>query len=151
MIYKDKTSRKEYYEINKQIRNKKKSKNTKARRKLNKNFCISLRLRAHLFRAFDEYTKFGKNGKSDCYGINYSKIIEYLKPFPENLSKYHIDHIRPLCSFNFINQDGSPNFIEIKKAFAPENHQWLLAKDNLSKVGEDKKQSLRLKNKHSPL
>lgn len=44
-----------------------------------------------------------------------------------------IVHIKPLSSFKFINKDGTTNFKEIKKAFKPENHQWLLAKENLSK------------------
>jgi len=59
--------------------------------------------------------------------INYKAIIEYLQPFPNEICRYHIDHIKPLSSFDLT----KPN--EIKKAFAPENHQWLLAKDNLSK------------------
>lgn len=70
---------------------------------------------------------------SKRYGINYQKIIEHLKPFPEDLSKYHIDHIRPLCSFQFINLDGSTNLDEVKKAFSPENHQWLTVQENLRK------------------
>ena len=65
--------------------------------------------------------------------MDYRAIIESLKPFPKNLSEYHIDHIRPLCSFNFIKKDGSTNLEEIKKAFAPENHQWLTAEENIEK------------------
>ena len=73
--------------------------------------------------------------KANEYGINYKAIIEHLKPFPKNRHLYHIDHIRPLCSFNFINKDGTQNLEEIKKAFVPENHQWLLTEENLSKGG----------------
>lgn len=85
------------------------------------------RLRTRLQTAMRLYSKTGKIMKSRKYGIDYKKIIEHLKPFPEDLSKYHIDHITPLCSFNLNNQE------EIKTAFLPENHQWLLIKDNLSK------------------
>lgn len=101
---------------------------------------IALRLRARVSEALKYYTKRGKIKSSNEYGIDYKAIIEYLKPFPEDRSLYHIDHIRPLCSFNFINEDGSQNLEEIKKAFASTNHQWLLIFDNLSKGGkwEDK-------------
>ena len=51
--------------------------------------------------------------------MEYEAIINHLKPIPEDIRKYHIDHIKPLCSFNFINKDGSSNPEEIKKAFAP--------------------------------
>ena len=84
---------------------------------------------------------------SKKYGIDYKEIIEHLKPFPEDLSKYHIDHIIPLCSFRFINEDDSINFEEIKKAFAPENHQWLLKEENLRKIKEDRKLSIYKKRK----
>ena len=67
------------------------------------------------------------------YGLNYKSIIEHLKPFPEDIHKYHIDHIIPLCSFDLTDPE------QVKKAFAPENHQWLLAKDNLSKGGKYEK------------
>ena len=66
---------------------------------------------------------------SKKYGINYKAIIEHLKPFPENISEFHIDHIKPLCSFNLEDPE------EIKIAFAPENHQWLTIQENLSKGG----------------
>jgi len=91
---------------------------------------ISGRLRVLLLKALNKYTKTGKHQSSRKYGIDYQKIIDHLKPFPEDLSKYHIDHIKPLCSFDLTNLE------EIKKAFAPENHQWLLAEDNLRKGGK---------------
>ncbi len=96
---------------------------------------IKRRLRCRFWTAFNQYTNEGKIKPSDEYGINYEAILEHLKPFPEDRHLYHIDHIRPLCSFEFINEDGSQNIEEIQKAFAPENHQWLLAEENLSKSG----------------
>lgn len=94
---------------------------------------IAHSLRTRLRKVFKFYIKHNKVMGAEGYGIDYSKIINHLKPFPKDISKYHIDHIRPLCSFNFLNDDNSLNFEEIRKAFAPENHQWLLAKDNLKK------------------
>lgn len=74
------------------------------------------------------------NGKdimsSISYGINFHKIAKNLGSCPGKKEDYHIDHIRPICSFDLTKES------EIKKAFAPENHQWLTAKENLSKGGK---------------
>jgi hypothetical protein len=90
-------------------------------------------LRSNLRRVFRDYIKQTKQHSSSMYGIDYNAIIEYLKPFPDNIRDYHIDHIIPLIYFNFVNVDGTINEKEIKIAFAPENHQWLLKDENLSK------------------
>ena len=95
-----------------------------------KNFNIKGRLRCLFRNTLKNYTKTGKIWSASKYGINYKAIIEYLKPFPKDLSKYHLDHIKPLCSFDLTNPE------EIKKAFAPKNHQWLTIQENLSKGGK---------------
>ncbi|MBU0894836.1 MAG: hypothetical protein KKF48_02700 [Nanoarchaeota archaeon] len=100
------------------------------------NYRITCRLRKMLNGKLRYYIKEGKIMPSRKYGINYEKIIKHLKPFPKDLSNYHIDHIRPLCSFTFVKEDGTTNLEEIKKAFAPNNLQWLTAKENLSKGGK---------------
>lgn len=105
----------------------------KNRQATDKNFNVLCKLRHRLYLALNKYSKKGKTRNSDCYGVDYNAIIKHLKPFPEDISKYHVDHIKPLSKFKFINSDGSTNLEEIKKAFAPENHQWLLAEDNLKK------------------
>lgn len=97
------------------------------KRKNDKDFNIKNRLRIRLRMAMKAYSKNGKTRKADSYGIDYKKIIEHLKPFPRDIHRFHIDHITPLASFDF--EDP----IQIKKAFAPKNHQWLLSKDNISK------------------
>lgn len=51
----------------------------------------------------------------------------------DNYGKWHIDHIRPLCSFSFVNSDGSVNIEEIKRANSLENLQPLWAIENLRK------------------
>ncbi len=91
------------------------------------NFNITVRLRKVFSQALNHYSKTGKIMEARKYGINYKEIIEHLKPFPENLSAYHIDHIIPLSSFDFNDPE------QIKEAFAPENHQWLTAEENLRK------------------
>ena len=97
------------------------------RRKNNPLFNLKCKLQTALWAALKTYSKTGKIMKSKDYGINYKAIIENLKPFPTNLSEYDIDHIIPLSWFDFNNPK------EIKWAFAPENHQWLLKGKNRSK------------------
>jgi len=62
---------------------------------------------------------------SKKYGVSYKAIIEYLEPLPKDYSisknKYHIHHIKPQHTFNYINPDGSTNLREVKKAWKPEN------------------------------
>jgi len=99
-------------------------------------FRIMKSLRYRLKGAFRN-SKLGKKMKSDEYGINYGEIIEHLKPFPKDRNLYHIDHIKPLCSFDLTNPE------EVKKAMSPDNFRWLLAKDNLAKVSQDRKMSLK--------
>ena len=112
------------------------------KRKTDKNHLIKCRLRTRLRHVLKIYTETEKIMTSKKYGIDYKLIIEHLKPFPEDLSKYDIHHIKALFTFNFINPDGSTNLEEIKKAFAPENHQWLTIQEHRSKWRKIEKQSL---------
>jgi len=99
----------------------------KKKRKEKSKFRIMGNLRMLLYLAMRRYSKTGKIMSSMKYGIDYKAIIEHLKPFPDNLSDYEVDHIKPLSLFNLNDKE------EVKKAFAPENHQWLLAPINRSK------------------
>jgi len=90
-------------------------------------FRIKENLRSQLWHYFKKYSLLGKVTHANKYGIDYQAIIEHLKPFPDDISKYHIDHIIPLSLFNFsINE-------EIKLAFSPNNHRWISASENISK------------------
>jgi len=67
---------------------------------------------------------------SSKYGIDYGAIIEALGPHPNTIGisgDFHIDHIIPVSAFDLTDP------AQIKIAFAPENHQWLLARDNRKK------------------
>lgn len=88
---------------------------------------VLVSLRNRLQKVFKLYSKTGKCGSSKKYGIDYQAIIEHLGLCPGDRNEYHIDHIRPLCSFDFDDLE------QIKQAFAPENHQWLTAEENLKK------------------
>jgi len=109
------------------------------KRKEDLQFRIKKNLRLRIIQAFKKYSTTGKIRKSKEYDINYEKIIiKLMKELPKDFDKeeYHIDHIIPCCSFDLTNLE------EVKKCFAPENHQWLLAKDNLTKISEDLKMRL---------
>lgn len=97
------------------------------KKKTDESYNIKKRLRDRVNRALRNYSKTGKIKTSDEYGINYKKIVEHIGECPGKIEDYHIDHIKALCNFNL----DDPK--QIKKAFAPENHQWLKKEDNLSK------------------
>ena len=100
------------------------------------NVNIAIRLRKRLRSALKLYTEEGKIMSSKKYGLDIKAIAEHIGHCPGDRSLYHIDHIRPLCSFNFINKDGTQNLEQIRLANRPENHQWLLSEENLSKNGK---------------
>jgi len=100
------------------------------------------RLRSRLQCAFVQFSSKGKTKKADEYGIDYQAICEYLGPCPGDRKDWHIDHIIPLHLFDF---DDTK---DIKKAFAPENHQWLPAKENMKKGGSINKELINGINKN---
>lgn len=90
-------------------------------------FALQQCLRSRLYKAFLSYSDAGKVKTADEYGIDYQAVIEHVGPCPGPRSEWHLDHIRPLSSFDW-NDRATPSV-----AFAPENHQWLRAEENLSK------------------
>ena len=106
------------------------NKKDKLRRKIDEKYTIADRLRRSLNHAMTKYSKTGKIMSSKKYGINWKKIIESLKPYPENLNNFEIDHITPLHSFNLTNVK------EVKKAFSSSNLQWLTIRENREKSGK---------------
>lgn len=100
------------------------------RRKIDKKYAIMDRLRRSLNHALTKYSKSGKIMNSKKYGIDWKKVVSNLKPFPKNIKRYEIDHIKPLHSFNLENKE------EIKKAFDPSNLQWLTIEENRKKSGK---------------
>lgn len=99
----------------------------KGRYATDEQFMMRKRLRANFRSALRGYTETGKAGTSRSYGIDYNAIIVHLGSCPGDTAEWHIDHIRPLVSFDLTDLE------QIREAFAPENHQWLPATDNMSK------------------
>ena len=106
------------------------NKRDRERRKNDKQYAIVDRLRRSLHHALSRYSKTGKIASSKKYGLNWKAVITHLKPFPESLNEFEIDHIIPLHSFDLNNIE------EIKKAFSPFNLQWLTIEDNRKKSGK---------------
>lgn len=111
----------EYQKNNREKTNKR----LKNRRLIDKNYNTLIRISSRFNKALRLYTKTGKIMPSGKYGINYKKIIEYLEPFPKDYltsnGKYHIHHIKPLFTFNFVHKDGSTNLKEVRRAWTPKN------------------------------
>lgn len=131
---KNKEKSREYYQKNKEKvkarhndwhqRNKTYIKNYYNQRyKTDEKFAIKERLRRLLRDALEKYGN-GKIMKSTKYNIDYEAIIKHLGKCPGDRKDYNIDHIKPLCLFDLTDLN------QIQLAFAPENHQWLLAKEN---------------------
>lgn len=112
-------------EVRKRIREKE-----RLRRQIDKEFVTVDRLRRSLNHALTKYSETGKIRSSKKYGINWQEIIESLKPFPEDLKNFEIDHIIPLYIFDLTNNE------EVKKEFSSSNLQWLTRKENRRKSGK---------------
>jgi hypothetical protein len=90
-------------------------------------FALVANLRSRVRSAFRRFGQGGKIRPSREYGIDYMAIAEHIGSCPGLRSEYHIDHVFPLAAFDF----AKPG--HIRAAFAPDNHQWLSSRINLSK------------------
>ncbi|MEK6841546.1 MAG: HNH endonuclease signature motif containing protein [Nanoarchaeota archaeon] len=100
------------------------------RRKNDMKYAITERLRRSFYHALTKYSKTGKIASSKKYGIEWKEVIESLKPFPEDIKNFEIDHIIPLHTFDLTNHE------EVKQAFSPLNLQWLTREENRKKSGK---------------
>ncbi len=74
------------------------------------------------------YIKTGKvSNPMKEYGLDWKGIMKVLIPIPQPRSKYNVDHIIPLYKFDLT------DFEQVHLAFAPENHRWMLAKENMKR------------------
>ena len=104
------------------------------------NFTISQLCRQYVFRCIKD-----KKDKHtfDILGYTSQDLREHLeKQFRDGMNwsnhgtLWHIDHIKPLCSFNFELPNGEVNYEEVKIANSLDNLQPLLIHENLSKGGK---------------
>ncbi len=126
-----------YYRQNKKEIQAKGYKYGKRQRQLKTQISIRQRLRVRVYQAITRYAESGKIWTSQQYGIDYKAIIEHLGAHPNTRGikgDFHIDHIIPLSVFDLNDPE------QVKLAFAPSNHQWLKAKENISKHGHIKGQ-----------
>ncbi len=105
------------------------------RRKEDSNFRIANRLRSLLNMTLKRYVATGNINSNSAYRytIDWEGIINHLKPFPKDKSKYHVDHIKPLSTFDLTDPK------QVKLAYAPENLQWLTPLENLKKSNKETK------------
>jgi len=98
-------------------------------------FRIQNNIRTRIHKKIKTYKKYGKINASDKSNrLKINPIVEKLmreRPKDYKTRDYHIDHIIPLCAFDLSNET------ELRKAFHPDNHQWLPAERNLSKIKFD--------------
>ncbi len=94
------------------------------RRKVDEDFRLKHNLRTHFSKALNLYSKKGKIMSSKKYGIDWGNIIKHLGPVPQDGNTYEADHIIPLSMFDH------DDALQVKKAWAPENFQWLTKEIN---------------------
>lgn len=96
------------------------------RRRRDIQFAIAERVKSRVRLSLKKYG-LGKNQRTNKYEIDIKQIYGRVGAPPQDGRKYHLDHIIPLASFDLTKPE------EIKKAFAPENHQWLSDMENDTK------------------
>ena len=90
-------------------------------------------LRSRLYAAIKSKNAIKSNRTLELIGCSISYLMNYLKAkFTEGMTwenhgEWHIDHIKPCCSFNLLEEE------EQKKCFNYINLQPLWAKDNILK------------------
>lgn len=125
--------KKQYYSENKKEIQEKQNEYERERRKNDDVFRVNDLMRTMIWRTV--------NGKKDVrtkdiIGMSAEELVEYLKsmiPEGDDLRQYHIDHIRPVSSFDFRNEDGSINWLEMRRCHGWENLQPLTPEENMKK------------------
>jgi len=128
--------RKEYYQANKKQINKQTSDYKVARCKVDPEFKILKTLRTRLWHALKNQKADKKYRTKQLTGCELPFLKGFLEAkFTEGMSwenhgEWHLDHIKPCCSFDLKNEE------EQKKCFHYTNLQPLWAVENLSKGGK---------------
>ena len=123
-----KENNKKYYQQNREKINKKNRIYEKERLKNDVNFRLIRNTRVRIYNALNGNSK--SKSSREILGINietYKKWIEFQMTPDMNWTNIHIDHVKPISSFNVVNED------EFLEAFNWKNTQPLLKEDNLRK------------------
>ncbi len=116
---------KKYYEENKEHIAKRHLDYANTRYKLDEGYKTRKQLGSALSMVIRVYIKIGKiRNPMKKFSIDWEGIVNALSPIPKNRSDYQIDHIIPLFKFDLTDIE------QVHLAFAPENHRWLLTKEN---------------------
>jgi len=119
---------KKNYEKNKELRKKQNLENYHRRYRKDEGFRMRRLLGTALGHVIRHYIKTGKiTNPMRKYHIDWKGIMKVLTPIPQPRKDYHVDHIIPLWKFDLT------NFEQIHIAFAPENHRWMLAEENMKR------------------
>lgn len=119
---------KKYYEKNKEKRAKYNLEYVKKKYKEDLAFRNRRKLGTALGGVIRYYLKTGKvSNPLPELGVDWKGIMKVLTPIPKPRKDYHVDHIIPLYKFDLSDIE------QILTAFAPENHRWTLAKDNMGR------------------
>ena len=127
--------RKQYYQEHKKEVNKQTSDYKVNKCKIDPEFKLERNLRCRLYHALRSQNATKSNRTLELTGCSISHLKGYLEAkFTEgmtweNQGTWHIDHIKPCCSFNLLDEE------EQKNCFHYTNLQPLWATDNLSKGG----------------
>ncbi len=89
-------------------------------------FKMKKHIRGRLRSSIKIYSTKGKVMPTNKY-LDIPAIIKKLTPFPKDRENYHVDHIVPLKMFDHDNPE------QVRRAWSPENLQWLTVEENLEK------------------
>ena len=106
------------------------NKRDRHKRKTNAQFNIRSRLSTRFRSALRNYIETDRFTICRDKNIDYKAIIEHLKPFPGDISNYHIDHIIPISFFDLTDPE------QVKKVCSPINFQWMKSDCNFNKNDE---------------
>ena len=129
-----KNDRRDYYKNNKDKVNKQHTQYIRDRRRNDPEFRLLGNIRARLYKSLKGLTK--SEASIQYIGCNLDTLKKHLESqFTEgmtweNYGKWHVDHIKPLASFDFT---GAHKESQLKDAWHFTNLQPLWAKDNLIK------------------
>ncbi len=136
---------KKHYEENKELRGRQVAEYVRKKYREDEAFRNRRKLGSALGSVIRYYIKTGRiSNPLPKFGIDWKGIMKVLTPIPQPRKDYNVDHIIPLYKFDLSDIE------QIQLAFAPENHRWMLAKENMARDRPGTKASEKNKFTRSP-